>query len=114
MTQVAASIPAGAPAPVAGAYQCTALGCTASFVASLAGAPLPTAHHAGAAWRLANVPGSVPLAGTPSEARPPPPSPAPPSPIPPAAPKAGSAPTPSPASRAGEKQSRPGAPRKPS
>ena len=114
MTHVAASIPAGAPAPVAGAYQCTALGCTASFVASLAGAPLPTAHHAGAAWRLASVPGSAPRAGKPAEALPPPSSPAPPSPISPAAPKAGSAPTSSPAPRAGEKRPRPGGPRKPS
>ena len=39
----------GDPAPVAGVYQCTAPGCTSSFVASLAGAPLPSAHHPGRA-----------------------------------------------------------------
>lgn len=45
----------GVPAPAAGAYQCTAPGCTSSFVASLAGAPLPSAHHPGALWRLTSI-----------------------------------------------------------
>lgn len=49
------TISPGAPAPVAGAYRCTSPGCTSSFVASLAGAPLPSAHHPGALWRLTAV-----------------------------------------------------------
>ncbi len=42
----------GQSAPEAGTYQCSATGCTNIFKASVKAAPLPPAHHAGAAWKL--------------------------------------------------------------
>ncbi len=59
----------GVPAPAAGVYQCTSAGCTSSFVASLAGAPLPSAHHSGAMWRLTSLLGHA--APPPSKSAPP-------------------------------------------
>jgi hypothetical protein len=67
------TFPAGVPAPAAGTYQCSATGCTHSFVASLAGAPLPSAHHPGAGWRHVTTPGS----GSPTRPRSPQKRPAP-------------------------------------
>lgn len=60
----------GDPSTVAGVYQCTAPGCTSSFVASLAGAPLPSAHHPGALWRLTTFLGHPKAGGTPPGAAP--------------------------------------------
>ena len=68
MPNLGDSFPAGAPAPAAGTYQCNAPGCTSSFVASLAGAPLPSAHHAGAGWKLTAMP--APTYGAPKTAAP--------------------------------------------
>ena len=68
MPDLGDTFPAGAPAPAAGTYQCSAPGCMSSFVASLAGAPLPSAHHAGSAWRLAGLPRTTPAAAKPASA----------------------------------------------
>jgi hypothetical protein len=45
----------GCPAPVRGTYICAHPGCTGSFVASMAGTPLPPAHHPKAQWRLMEI-----------------------------------------------------------
>ena len=66
MPNIGETFRAGAPAPAAGTYQCSEAGCTSSFVASLAGAPLPNCHHPSAGWRLTAMPGKTAPLGAPS------------------------------------------------
>lgn len=55
MAGIGQVIPPGEVAPVAGTFVCTEPGCTGSFIASVAGTPLPPGHHAGASWRLTEI-----------------------------------------------------------